>query len=241
MVLSSSIHAQKTMDLNKGKLTVEVWSDIMCPFCYIGKRNYEKALAQFKYADEINLVWKSYILDPSINADSAKGKSVYQYLAERKGWTVEYSKEMHNYVYNMAKESGLNYNFDKMVVANSILAHRIIQYAKTLNLGDKAEEVFFSAYFCDGQDLNNRDTLVYLSEKIGIKVTEVEFALNDSSTWLTLNKDLNEAEQLNITGVPYFLFNNKYSVSGAQAPEKFLETLEKAYKNWKENSSSIAK
>jgi protein disulfide-isomerase len=241
MVISSSIYAQKTMNLNQNKFTIEVWSDIMCPFCYIGKRNFEKALTQFKYASEINLVWKSYILDPSVNADSAKAKTIYQYLAERKGWTVEYSKEMHEYVFNMAKESGLNYNFDKMIVANSVQAHQIIQYAKTLNLGDKAEEVFFNAYFCEGKDLNKVETLVDLGEKIGLTAKEVEFALHDHTSMLALQRDLDEADKLNIGGVPYFLIDKKYNISGAQSPKLFLETLEKAYKNWKEDASSNLK
>ena len=116
------------------KLKVEVWSDIMCPFCYIGKRNYEMALAQFENADQIEIIWKSFQLDPSLPETSSE--NVYEYLANRKGLGLEQVKQLHENVTNTAKTVGLEYNFDKTQISNSFKAHQLIQLAKSKNLGD---------------------------------------------------------------------------------------------------------
>ncbi len=159
------------------KMKVEVWSDIMCPFCYIGKRNYEAALNRFANRGNVELVWKSFQLDPTIPQVIDKKVSVYQYLADRKGWSYEQSVKMHEGVVQTAKKAGLKYHFDKAVIANSFKAHRLIQMAKTKGLGDKAEERFFFAYFTEGLDLGNPDVLTNLGKDIGLTDAEVVEAL----------------------------------------------------------------
>ena len=128
------------MGTSNNKMKVEVWSDIMCPFCFIGKRHYETAIMQFPHSEQIEIVWHSFQLDPTIPMVSTKQQNVFQYLAERKGISVEASLKMHEGVLQMAKSVGLEFNLDKAVVANSFNAHRVIQMAKTKGKGDVAEE-----------------------------------------------------------------------------------------------------
>lgn len=125
----------------------------MCPFCYIGKRHLEQALLAFEGRDAVEITWKSYQLDPEIPMQFDAPVGVYAYLAERKGWSVEQSVQMHDRVVEMAAAVGLDYQFDKAVVANSLYAHRVIQLAKEKGLDNEIEEVFFKAYFTEGRDL----------------------------------------------------------------------------------------
>src|SRR5687767_2224054 len=120
-------------------MKIEVWSDIMCPFCYIGKRHLEAALSAFP-DEQFEIEWKSFQLDPSI--EPQPDKNVYEYLAERKGMSVEESRQMHAGVVARAAEVGLDYHFEKAVISNSLTAHRLIQLAKTKGLGDAMEETF---------------------------------------------------------------------------------------------------
>lgn len=124
-------------------MKVEIWSDVMCPFCYIGKRRFEKALEQFQEKDSIEVVWKSFQLNPAMITEP--GKNINQYLSEIKGWSLAQAKQANDYVTSMAKELGLNYDFDKAVVANSFDAHRLVQLAKVNGKGDTVEEQLFKA------------------------------------------------------------------------------------------------
>lgn len=216
-------------------MIIEVWSDIMCPFCYIGKRNYEAAIKQFAHKDDVEIVWKSFQLDPSIEQDAENPTNVYQYLAERKQMRYEQSVKMHEGVVEMAKAAGLEYNFDKAVVANSFDAHRVIQMAKTKGLGDAAEERFFYAYFTEGKDYGKESTLIELGKEIGLTETDVKEALTDDVFAYAVDQDIREAQTLGVNGVPFFVFNRRYAVSGAQPPQAFLQTLQASYDDWKQN------
>jgi len=222
----------------ENKMKIEVWSDIMCPFCYIGKRNYEEALAKFKHADRIELVWKSFQLDPTTPTTKVE-QNTYEYLAARKGWSMKECIDIHQSVTKTAKKAGLTYNFDNVKVANSFNAHRIIQLAKTKGLGDAAEEQFFKAHFTDGRDLNDKNELITIASFIGLSEQEVDEALNNQAFADAVHADIQEAAQLGIQGVPFFVMNRKYAVSGAQAPTVFLQTIEKAFEEWqKENPTT---
>ncbi|MBS7253724.1 DsbA family oxidoreductase [Flavobacterium branchiicola] len=209
-------------------MKIEIWSDIMCPFCYIGKRQLETALEQFPN-EEIEIEWKSFQLDPTITPQS--GKDVYTFLAERKGMSVEQSKEMHKGVTERAKSVGLDYNFDKAIISNSFTAHRVIQLAKTKKLGDKMEEIFFKAYFTDGRDLNNGPTLIELAEQAGLNKEEVLNVLTDENLFSKeVEHDIQEAQEIGVQGVPFFVFDRKYAVSGAQPVEAFVNTINEVLK-----------
>lgn len=209
-------------------MKIEIWSDIMCPFCYIGKRQLEAALEQFPNND-FEIEWKSFQLDPTITPQS--GKDVYTFLAERKGMSLEQSKEMHKGVAERAKSVGLDYNFDKTVISNSLEAHRIIQLAKTKKLGDQMEEIFFKAYFTEGRDLNDGPTLIELAEKAGLNKNDVIEVLESDHLYLKeVQNDISEAQQIGVQGVPFFVFDRKYAVSGAQPVEAFVQTIQEVQK-----------
>lgn len=215
------------------KLQVEIWSDIMCPFCYIGKRHFEEALNKFTDRENIEIVWKSFQLDPEIPAVISKPQNVYEYLANRKGMSYDQSVSMHQNVTAMAQKAGLEYNFDKTVIANSFNAHKVIQLAKTKGLGDTIEERFFKAYFTEGKNLADSTTLAELGSDIGLDKEEILHALKDDRYAYLVNQDITEARQIGVTGVPFFVFNRKYAVSGAQPADAFLKTIEKAYAEWR--------
>lgn len=204
-------------------MKIEIWSDIMCPFCYIGKRHLEAALKAFP-EKEVNIEWKSFQLDPEIVPQP--GKNVYEYLAERKGMTVEASKQMHAGVVERAAEAGLDYHFEKAVISNSFDAHRVIQLAKTKGFGDAMEETFFKAYFTDGRDLNDPATLMELAVSAGLNALDVKEVLENKNLFAqAVRNDIIEAQQIGVRGVPFFVFDRKYAISGAQPVEHFEETI----------------
>ena len=211
-------------------MKIEIWSDVMCPFCYIGKRNFEKALTQFAEKEKIEIVWKSFQLDASV-PDIAT-ESYEEYLVKRKGLSAEQVKGMLQNVTQMAREAGLDYHFDRSVIVNSLKAHRLIQFAKTRNLGDEAEERLFHAFFTEGKSIADIDTLTQLGVEIGLDATELQVAFTDERYAYQVNQDIQEARQIGVNGVPFFVFNRKYAISGAQPPQAFLETLRKSFDEW---------
>ena len=214
-------------------MKVEIWSDIMCPFCYIGKRHYEAAVKQFPQAEELKLEWHSYQLDPTIPKQMDEDLNVYQYLAQRKGVTEQEARKMHDGVMAMANAAGLDYNFDIAVVANSFDAHRMIQMAKSKGLGDEAEERLFRAYFAEGKNFADHEVLMELGKEIGLTEKDIQESLTNDEYAYKVNQDIQEAAAIGVRGVPFFVFNRKYGVSGAQPVSVFLETIEKSFKEWK--------
>lgn len=211
----------------KRKMKVEIWSDVMCPFCYIGKRRFEAALDKFEHKDQIEVVWKSFQLQPNMKTDPAK--RVVEHLAESKGWSLQQAEEANTYVTQMAKEVGLDYHLEKAVVANSFDAHRLSHYAKTKGKGDAMEEQLFKAYFTDGKNTADHATLTTLAVAIGLNESEVLNVLATDAYANEVRQDIYESQQIGVSGVPFFVFNNKYAVSGAQAAETFLGALQKAW------------
>jgi protein disulfide-isomerase len=208
-------------------MKVEIWSDIMCPFCYIGKRHFELALKDLDFADELEIEWKSFQLDPTI-PKMENHVNAYQYLADAKGISFEESKAMHDNVVTSAKRVGLTYNFDKAIVANSFDAHRLIQFAKTVDKGDLAEEALFQAYFTDGIDMANIDSLKVIGLKIGLADSDLNRILHSDEYSYDVSQDIQEGQNLGLRGVPFFVIDRKYGISGAQPVEIFVETLKKA-------------
>ena len=224
---------------NTAKFKVEVWSDIMCPFCYIGKRNYEAAVAQFADNDQIDLVWKSYQLDPTIPTPTDTSKTTLQYLSASKGMSEAQVQSMTQGVTQTAHNAGLEYHLDKTLVTNTFDAHRVIQLAKTKGLGDAAEETLFYAYFTEAKDIADHAVLQELGEKIGLTAAEVTEAMTDELYAHQVRKDIQEAQEIGVRGVPFFVFDRKYAVSGAQPPEAFLETLNKSFAEWEKANPKI--
>jgi predicted DsbA family dithiol-disulfide isomerase len=204
-------------------MKIEIWSDIMCPFCYIGKRHLEQAMKAFP-SESFSIEWKSFQLDPTIQPQP--GKDVYSYLAERKGLTLEASRSMHDNVAKSATSVGLEYQFDQAIIANSLKAHHLIQLAKSQGLGDEMEEILFKAYFTLGDDLNDLDTLVRLGGQVGFDREQITAALSDDQITAAFHRDIAEAQAIGVQGVPFFVFDRKYAISGAQPVHVFTETIE---------------
>lgn len=215
------------------KMKIEVWSDIMCPFCYIGKRNMEKALSKFEDAGNIEIEWKSFQLNPNLPVGKGPKQNAYDYLARHKGISYQESVQLHKNVTNMANDAGLTYNFDKTLIANSFNAHRVLQLAKAKGIGDKAEELFFHGYFTEGKDISDTETLYELGAALGFSREDIDQALTQEIFEQGVKSDIQEARKLGVNGVPFFAFNRKYAVSGAQQPEMFLQVLEKAFAEWR--------
>lgn len=198
----------------------------MCPFCYIGKRRFEAAVKQFAGKEEVQVEWKSFQLNPDLKTDTSK--NLNQFLAEHKGISVEKAAEMNAYVTNMAKEAGLEYHLEKAIPANSFDAHRLSHLAKKHNVQDQLEELLFAAYFTEGKNTADHAVLTELGVKAGIPAAEIESALNSSQFGEEVEHDVEEAHQIGVRGVPFFVFNRKYAVSGAQAVDAFVKTMEAA-------------
>lgn len=210
------------------KMKVEIWSDVVCPFCYIGKRRFEQAVNQFAHADQLEIVWKSFQLNPAQISDI--NKSAVQSLAESKGISLVEAQRMTEYVTDMARSVGLSYNFDKTVVANTFRAHQFTHFAKAHNKQNEAEEALFQAYFTDGLNIDNVDVLAQLADQIGLNTEQFLNAIENGTYVDAVSQDLYEARQVGVQGVPFFLIDGKYAVSGAQESSTFLKTLDKAYK-----------
>lgn len=219
-------------------MKVEIWSDIMCPFCYIGKRNFEQALKSFDHAKDLEVLWRSFELSPDMKTDPSK--STYEHLAESKGWTLDYTKKVHDHLTLRAKEAGLDYHFDTVVPANSFNAHRLSHLALEHKLQNEIEERLFAAHFTEGKNIDDQETLVQLGVETGLPEKEIRDMLQSDKYSDEVEKDKYMASQVGVQGVPFFVFNNKYAISGAQPVETFLETLNKAYQEFNEEKKSIS-
>lgn len=222
------------------KMKVEVWSDVMCPFCYIGKRRFENALKDFEHGNNIEIEWKAFQLDPSIPSNT--GQTVNEYLAARKGIPSEHAAKMNAHVTAMAAELGLRYKLDTAVVANSFDAHRLAHLAKEKGRGDETTERIFKAYFEESKDIADHQTLTEIGILAGLDRDELVSLFNSDHLKKEVKKDLEEGSQLGIQGVPFFVLDRAYAVSGAQPTDIFRQALERAYENWrgKTNFSIVA-
>jgi predicted DsbA family dithiol-disulfide isomerase len=217
-------------------MKVEIWSDIRCPFCYIGKRKFETALEQFQHRNEVEVEWRSFELDPHLTHTNS---NIYDYLAHRKNITREASVDMHRRVTEMAEQAGLNFSFENTVVANSFDAHRLIQLAKKNGLGDEAEERLFKAYFTEGKDISDHLTLIILGDEIGLDSKQVKQMLDSDDFADEVRYEERQAGEIGISGVPFFVINDRYAVSGAQQPEVFLHALEKGWQEFEKANQEI--
>ncbi|MGF1635561.1 MAG: DsbA family protein [Cyclobacteriaceae bacterium] len=219
-------------------MKVEIWSDVMCPFCYIGKRRFEKALAKFEHNHQVEIIWKSFLLMPDLKTDPSK--NVVEFLAKTKGWTLDYARNAHEYVTNMAKEEDLHYNFERAVVANSFNAHRLLHLAKRHAKGHILKESLLKAYFIEGKNIDERETLISMGKNVGLPTEDMHTMFESDLFADEVRKDLYEARQVGVTGVPFFLFDGKYAVSGAQSVDVFISALRKIYEEQEATEQTTA-
>lgn len=215
-------------------MKIEIWSDVMCPFCYIGKRHFEEALSKFSDKEHIDIEWKSFQLDPTM--PDVVEESQEDYLVKRKGMSRDQIQGMLQNVTAMGKEAGLDFNFDQSIMVNSQKAHQLIQFAKSKGLGNEIEERLFQAYFTEGKNVADETTLTELGKEIGLDENELQVAFNDDKYLYQMKQDIQEAQNIGVRGVPFFVFDRKYGVSGAQPAEAFLETLDKSFTEWREKN-----
>jgi len=211
-------------------MKIEIWSDVMCPFCYIGKRKFETALARFPHKDKVQVEWKSFQLAPELK--TTPGQNINDFLAEHKGISREQAASMNNQVSQLAEQVGLVYNLDKSIPANTFNAHQFTHFAKRYGKQNEAEEILFRSYFTDGKNIDDYQTLIQLGAEIGLDTEALKTALENGSFASNVMKDTYEAQQVGARGVPFFVFDRKSAISGAHESHTFLQTLENAYAEW---------
>lgn len=205
--------------------TVEIWSDILCPFCYIGKRRFQAALAAFPQRDKVEVIWRSFELNPDAKRDSQK--NIYEHLAEKYGRTVEWAREQNANLARQGTPLGLNFDFDHLIPTNSFDAHRLLHFAKSKGRQDAVSEKLFAAYFTEGKHIGRIETLLVLAVDAGLDAKETEAVLRSDAFTEAVRADEDEAQLFGLTGVPAFVCNRKYLISGAQAEAVFTQALEK--------------
>ncbi|MGM0754898.1 MAG: DsbA family oxidoreductase [Bacillota bacterium] len=217
-------------------MKVQIWSDIACPFCYIGKKQLETALEQFPQKEQIEVEFKSFELDP--HAPVEVDYDVHDMLVKKYGMSRSQAMAMNEQVKQAGKEKGIDFQFDPLVLTNTFDAHRLAQYAGKMGKGDLVMGELFQAYFTDGKHVGDRKTLLDIAEKAGLDQKEVQKVLDEQTFADDVRKDEKEARQLGISAVPFFLINDKYSVAGAQPADTFLRALETA---WTEEAAQAEK
>ncbi|OCX60771.1 disulfide bond formation protein DsbA [Lysinibacillus sp. AR18-8] len=206
-------------------MKIEIWSDYVCPFCYIGKKQLEKAIEDTGYSGQVELVYKSYQLDPTTPIDSHS--TVYESLAKKYGMSLEKAKEMTVGVTERAKEVGLNYDFSNLMEENTLKAHRLVKWAEQQGDVTALVESLLNSHFIEGKRIGQDDVLLEIAEKVGLEREEVAKVLADDGYKNEVEADIQEGLQLGVRGVPFFVLNRKYGISGAQPQEVFEDTLRK--------------
>jgi predicted DsbA family dithiol-disulfide isomerase len=208
-------------------LTVEIWSDVVCPWCYIGKRRFEKALLAFEHRDDVTVMWRSFELDPE--APTAYDVAPAERLAGKYGVTVERAAQMHADMTANAAAEGLEFHFERTRGGNTFDAHRLIHLAATYGHQADAKERLMRAYFTEGEAIADHETLVRLIGEAGVEEAEARDVLSGDRFAADVREDEQLAAQLGIQGVPFFVLERRYGVSGAQPPEVLLQALERAW------------
>ena len=221
------------------KMTINIWSDLMCPFCFIGKKNLDTALAQFPENDNIDIEWHSYQLAPDFYPKT--GRNAHEILAEYKEVSVGEAKQMNTYVADMAARSGITFDMDRMQWANTFLAHRLLQWAKQYGSVHQLEQRLFEAVFCNGENIGSVETLLTIASEMGLSINEATAVLNSTAYTEEVRQDIRQSQSLGLRGVPFFLIDDKITFSGAVQPGDFLRVITESYATWKtENPQSIS-
>jgi predicted DsbA family dithiol-disulfide isomerase len=219
------------------KLTIEVWSDIVCPFCYIGKRMLDLALEKFPHSRDTDIILRSFRLFPGFKA--SPGQDIYGELAKIKGQSREWSLSAHQQVSEYAATVGLEYNFDKAVMADTFHAHRLLHHAREKGLQRQTGEKLFSAYFTEGRNLNDKEALAQIGAEAGLDHADVKEVLASDRYAYEVEADEQQARELGIRGVPFFLAGRKLALSGAQGTAVMEGFLSEAWTQRKKDPLSL--
>jgi predicted DsbA family dithiol-disulfide isomerase len=208
-------------------MNVEIWSDVVCPWCYIGKRRFETALAEFAHRDHVDVVWRSFQLDPNA-AQTSDGDPVAR-LAAKYGMSRADAETAQARVTANAAAVGLGFHLDKARTGNTFDAHRLIHYARELGKQDELKERFMAGYFVEGEAIGEPDVLVRLATEVGLDAAAARDVLDSGAFSAEVRHDEAEARGIGISGVPFFVIDRAYGISGAQPSELILATLDKAW------------
>jgi predicted DsbA family dithiol-disulfide isomerase len=209
-------------------MNIEIWSDVVCPWCYIGKRRFETALANFAHRDEVQVTWRSFELNPN-SAPQEEG-NLNEMLVNKYGVTPERAAAMNAQVTQLASQEGLEYHLEKARPGNTFNAHRLIHLAARHNMQDAVKERLMYAYFTEGKSIGDPETLAALGIEMGLPADEVRSVLASDQYRTDVRADQQRAAGFGIRGVPFFVINEQFGISGAQSPDVILETLEEAWR-----------
>ncbi|OTG85720.1 dithiol-disulfide isomerase [Acinetobacter sp. ANC 4558] len=206
-------------------MRVDIWSDVVCPFCYIGKKRLEAAAAEAGV--ELEVHWHSFQLDPE--APPRQEISNSERLAQKYGRTIAEVEDMQRNIAEMAKAEGIEFNWENANSGNTLNAHRLIHLAQSKGLGSEAEEALFFSYMTQGLPIGERETLEDVASRIGLNPVEVDDLLdsNEYADFVQFDEEV-ARDQLKVTGVPFFVFDQRVALAGAQPKEVFIQVLEKA-------------
>ena len=218
--------AEHESEKSMHSMTIEIWSDIVCPWCYIGKRRFESALERFAHRDQVVVVWRSFELDP--HAPHATHQSVIEMLSSKYGVSQTEAIRMEQQLTDLAAAEGLAIGAERLV-ANTFDAHRLLQLAAAQGRGAALAQRLFAAHFAEQQLLSDHDTLCRLASEAGIEAVEARRVLESDTYADEVRGDERRAATLGSSGVPFYVIDERYGVSGAQAPGVFLDALNRAW------------
>ncbi len=208
-------------------MKVEIWSDVVCPWCYVGKRQFEEALTKFDHADEVSVEWRSFELDPS--APRLDDVPLKQILQRKYGMSGEQADHANQQMTDLAASLGLEYHLDRVRRWNTFYAHRLIHLAAEDGRGDAMKERLLAAYFTEGRPIGDLDTLAELAAEVGVDADQVEATLHSDRYAAEVRNDEAVASSLGASGVPFFVIDGTYGVSGAQGAGVILQAMERAW------------
>jgi predicted DsbA family dithiol-disulfide isomerase len=208
-------------------MRVEIWMDVVCPWCYIGKRQFERALASFPHRDEVEVIFRSFELDPQTPAHQEL--PLIELMKRKYSMSDQQAWEANDRITGLAAQLGLEYHLDKAQRGNTFNAHRLVHLAGTRGLAGAMEERLMAAYFTEGLPIGDPATLQRLGEEVGLDPDEVAAVLAGEAFALDVRSDEQRAMDLGVHGVPFFLIDNALRVEGAQPSDVLLSSLQQAW------------
>jgi predicted DsbA family dithiol-disulfide isomerase len=211
-----------------GKVKIEIWSDVVCPWCYVGKRNLETALAQFPHADQVTVEWKAYELDP--NAPPVRPGTYVERIASKYGLPVGEARARMARIISVGAEAGIDFRFDSARPGNTFDAHRLLHHAASIGKQNELKERLFAATFTEGRPIGEREVLLEVAAEAGLDADEARRVLESRDHAQEVREDEAEGMEIGVQGVPYFVFGRRRAVPGAQSPETMLLVLERVWR-----------
>ena len=224
----ASVQTKNEEKMSK-KIIIEAWSDLVCPFCFIGKKKIERAVAKLNAQDKVELVWRSFQLDPTFPNDQSMNAS--EYLSQKKGFPMDQVKAMQQQLVSKGVSEGIDFRFEKAMSFNTFKVHRLMQWGKTIQKGNQLKEAFMLAYFTKGIDLSKEENILEIVAQVGANKEEAQRVLLSTDFTKEVLDDIEKARSIGVRGVPYFLINGTDVISGAQEDKVFEKVVSAALKN----------